>query len=59
MPEQFVMERLNDNLTRLRLPRTRDILPEMIKTAESDHWSYLTLLDRLTGEEVAGKCRFH
>jgi DNA replication protein DnaC len=55
MSEQFVMERLADNLTRLRMPRTRDILPEMIKTAESEDWSYLTLLDRLTGEEVAGK----
>ena len=55
MSEQFVMERLADNLTRLRLGRTRDILPEMIKTAESEDWSYLTLLDRLTGEEVVGK----
>jgi len=55
MPEQFVMERLADNLTRLRLPRTRDILPEIIKTAQSEDWSYLTLLDALTGEEVAGK----
>ena len=55
MSEQFVMERLTDNLTRLRLGRTRDILPEMIKTAESEDWSYLTLLDRLTGEEVSGK----
>ncbi len=55
MSEQFVMERLADNLTRLRMPRTRDILPEMIKTAQSEDWSYLTLLDRLTGEEVARK----
>lgn len=55
MSEQFVMERLADNLTRLRMPRTRDILPDMIKAAQSEDWSYLTLLDRLTGEEVAGK----
>ena len=50
MSEQFVMERLAENLTRLRLCRTRDILPEMIKTAESEDWSYLTLLD-------SGKCQ--
>jgi DNA replication protein DnaC len=55
MSEQFVMERLADNLTRLRLSRTREILPEMIKSAQSESWSYLTLLDALTGEEVAGK----
>ena len=47
MSEQLVMERLTDNLTRLRLPGTREILPEMMKTAEVEGWSYLTLLDRL------------
>ena len=55
MSEQLVAERLNDNLTRLRLARTRDVLPEMIKTAENENWSYLTLLDRLLDEEVAQK----
>ena len=55
MSEQLVAERLADNLTRLRLARSRDILPELIKTAESEDWSYLTLLDRLLDEEVAHK----
>lgn len=55
MSEQLVMERLTDNLTRLRLPRTREILPEMVKMAEDESWSYLVLLDRLLGEEVASK----
>ena len=55
MSEQMIMERLSDNLTRLRLPRMRTILPEIIKTAEMDSWSYLTLLDRLLEEEVAQK----
>src|SRR3990172_6423188 len=55
MSEQMIMERLADNLTRLRLPRIRSILPEMIKTAETESLSYLTLLDRLLEEEVAHK----
>jgi DNA replication protein DnaC len=55
MSEQLVLERLCANLTRLRLPKTREILIEMIKTAENESWSYLTLLDALTDEEVAQK----
>ena len=55
MPEQMVMERLADNLSRLRLPRIGAILPEIVKTAETESWSYLTLLDRLIEEEVAQK----
>jgi DNA replication protein DnaC len=55
MSEIMLMERLTDNLTRLRLPRMRTILPEIIKTAETDSWSYLTLLDRLFEDEVAHK----
>ncbi|MEN6520079.1 MAG: IS21-like element helper ATPase IstB [Armatimonadota bacterium] len=55
MPEQLISERLIENLTRLRLPRMRDIFSEMIKTAEIEDWSYLTLLDRLLDEEVVTK----
>lgn len=55
MPEQMVMERLAENLTRLRLARMRLILPEIVKAAETQSWSYLTLLDRLFEEEVAQK----
>ena len=55
MSERFVCDRLADNLTRLRLPRTREVLPELVKAAESESWSYLTLLDRLLDEEVVHK----
>jgi DNA replication protein DnaC len=55
MAEQFILERLSENLTRLRLPRIKEALSETIKTAESESWSYLTLLDRLLEEEVAKK----
>lgn len=55
MPERMVMERLSENLTKLRLPRLQAILAEMTKTAETESWSYLTLLDRLIEEEVAQK----
>ena len=55
MPEQLVMERLDENLTRLKLSRVRQILPEMLKASESESWSYLRLLDALFEEEVALK----
>jgi DNA replication protein DnaC len=55
MPEQFVMERLCENLSHLRLPHLRESLPEVVKTAEAESWSYLRLLDRLFEEEVAAK----
>lgn len=53
MPEQLVMERVSDNLTRLKLSRLRESLPEMVKAAEVDAWSYLHLLDTIFEEEVA------
>lgn len=53
MPEQLVMERLTDNLTRLKLSRLRESVPDMVKAAEVDSWSYLHLLDTLFEEEVA------
>jgi len=55
MPEQLVMERLCENLTRLRLPHLRESLPEVVKAAEVESWSYLRLLDALFEEEVAAK----
>lgn len=55
MAEQLIMERLIENLIRLRLIRIKDALLETIKTAEIESWSYLTLLDRLLEEEVAKK----
>lgn len=55
MPEQMIMERLYDNLTLLRLSGISSILAEITKTAETESWSYLALLDRLLEEEVAQK----
>jgi DNA replication protein DnaC len=55
MAEQILMERLSENLTRLRLPRIQGLLLEMLKTAETEGWSTLTLLDRLLEAEVAQK----
>ena len=55
MPEQFLLERLHTNLTRLRLPHLRERLPETLARAERDSYSYLQLLDTLFEEEVAGK----
>jgi len=55
MAEQLILERLSENLARLRLPRIKETLSEMVKAAENESWSYLTLLDRLMEEEVARK----
>ncbi|MBI2843338.1 MAG: hypothetical protein HYX78_08055 [Armatimonadetes bacterium] len=44
--------KVHDNLTKLRLPRTKEILPETLRTAEVEGWGYLTLLNRLLDEEV-------
>jgi len=55
MPEQLIMERLNENLARLKLRRMQQSLPETLKAAEVESWSYLRFLDALFEEEVAGK----
>jgi len=55
MSDNLLVERLAGNLTRLKLARTRETLSDITKTAESENWSYLTLLDRLFDEEVACK----
>ena len=55
MPEQFLLERLTENLTRLRLARIRESLPELLKAAEGEAWSYAQLLDALFEEEVASR----
>lgn len=55
MPKQLVMERLNENLARLKLRRMQQNLPELLKAAVVDSWSYLRLLDALFEEEVAQK----
>jgi len=55
MPEQLLLERLTENLTRLRLARIRESLPELLKAAEGQAWSYAQLLDALFEEEVASR----
>jgi len=53
--ETLVFERIDANLARLRLSRIRDVLPEIVHTAEDQHKSYLSFLDDLLEEEVAQK----
>jgi len=55
MAEQLILDRLSENLTRLRLPRIKEVLSELVLAAETNSWSYLTLLDRLMEEEVSRK----
>jgi len=55
MSDTLVLDRIESNLTRLRLPRIREILPAVMKRAEDQGTSYLRLLDDLLEEEVAQK----
>ena len=55
MSETLVMERIEANLSRLRMPRVREILLSYLKTAEEQEKSYLSFLDELLEEEVAQK----
>ena len=55
MSETLVMERIEANLSRLRLPRVREVLLPSLKTAEEQEKSYLRFLDDLLEEEVAQK----
>lgn len=55
MTDTLVTERIEANLTRLRLPRIREILDQTITSAEDKGLSYLGFLDDLLEEEVAQK----
>ena len=55
MADTMILERVEANLTRLRLPGIREILSQMIKAAEAQGQSFLSLLDDLLEEEVAQK----
>jgi len=55
MSETLVMERIEANLSRLRLPRVREVLLLYLKAAEEQKKSYLSFLDELLEEEVAQK----
>lgn len=53
MSDTLVMERIESNLTRLRLSRVKEILDRVIISAEEHSKSYLSFLDDLLEEEVA------
>jgi DNA replication protein DnaC len=55
MSDTLVLERIESNLTRLRLPRIREIVQGVMKKAEEQGKSYLSFLDDLLEEEVAQK----
>lgn len=55
MSETLVLDRIESNLSRLRLPRIRESLHSVIKIAEDQGKSYLSFLDDLLEEEVAQK----
>ena len=55
MTDTLVAERIEANLSRLRLPRIREILDQIIHSAENKGQSYLGFLDDLLEEEVAQK----
>lgn len=55
MSDGILLERVNANLNRLRLPRINALLPVMLETAQQKTWSYLSFLDILLDEEVCQK----
>jgi len=55
MSKALVLDRIHSSLTRLKLPRTAEILEQTIKTSEEEGKSYLSFLDELLEEEVACK----
>jgi len=55
MSNTLVLDRIESNLTRLRLPKIREILELVLKAAEKQDKSHLSFLDELLEEEVAAK----
>ena len=55
MSDVLTVERIESNLSRLRLSRIRETLQQVIKAAEEKGKSYLSFLDDLLEEEVAHK----
>lgn len=52
---ELIMERIAENLGRLKLPKMAERLPDLSEEARSKDLSYLAFLDRLLEEEVAAK----
>jgi len=55
MSNTLVLDRIESNLTRLRMPKIGEILERVLKTAEKQDKSHLSFLDELLEEEVAAK----
>jgi len=53
--EQLTLDRLHDNLSRLKLTRAAEVLDTIIEQATAQNSSYLGFLDHLLEEEVAAK----
>ena len=53
--EQLTYERLQDNLARLKMTRSAEILDTILLRAEQEKVSYLAFLDGLLEEEVSAK----
>jgi len=53
--EQLTCERLQDNLTRLKLVRAAEMLETVVSRSEEGQASYLAFLDHLLEEEVAAR----
>jgi DNA replication protein DnaC len=53
--EQLINDRLQENLSRLKLTRAAEILDTIVEKAETEKSSYLGFLDHLLEEEVAAK----
>jgi DNA replication protein DnaC len=53
--EQLINDRLQENLSRLKLTRAAEILDTIVEKAETEKSSYLAFLDHLLEEEVAAK----
>ena len=47
MSETLILERIESNLTRLRLSRIREVLQETVRACEQTSSSYLGFLDEL------------
>ena len=55
MTNALILERIESNLIRLRLPRIREVLCTVQNTSQKQGKSYLSFLDELLEEEVAHK----
>ena len=55
MPEPLLLERVQQNCARLRLPRVAEVLPATLQAADAQGQSPLQMLDSLLEEEVATK----